>query len=72
MGSDGAPGWPQWCGAAPNPNRSMCERIPVSNSGPVDDVLTAEAIGEVFGVDAEVRFSAYSGRSQVSYKYESR
>ena len=36
--------------------------------GPIDEVLRAEIIHEVYGVEAEVRQDDFSGCSQVSYK----
>ncbi len=36
--------------------------------GPIDQVLRAEIIHEVYGVEAEVRQDAFSGSRQVSYK----
>ncbi|MCF6188630.1 MAG: ABC transporter ATP-binding protein, partial [Desulfobulbaceae bacterium] len=36
--------------------------------GPIDQVLRAEIIHQVYGVEAEVRQDAFSGCRQVSYK----
>ncbi len=43
----------------------------VSKNGPVDEVMTAETIADVFGVDSEVRFDSFSNTKQVSYRYGS-
>lgn len=52
----------------------FCDEVAVLNegrlvcSGPPEAVLTAEMIAEVFGVRAEVRVSALSGRPHIEYR----
>ena len=39
-------------------------------SGTVEDVMTAETVTEVFGVESEVRRDSFNGMRQLSYKYQ--
>ena len=41
----------------------------VSKKGPVNEVMNAGTIADVFGVDSEVRFDPFSNTNQVSYRY---
>jgi iron complex transport system ATP-binding protein len=38
-------------------------------SGIVDDVMTAETVANVFGVESEIRRDTFNGMQQLSYKY---
>lgn len=45
------------------------EKGTIYNTGPVAKVLTADAIREVFGVEALVKFNEFSQALQVAYRY---
>jgi iron complex transport system ATP-binding protein len=41
----------------------------IVSHGPTDEVMNPESIQEIFGVESEVKFNAFSATTQISFKY---